>query len=258
MNMQIDLNSDFGEGYGKWTYGNDPVLIELVSTASIACGFHAGDPNIMRSTIRLARDRGVAIGAHPGYQDLPGFGLRRLTGLSISDLESMITYQIGAMAGMCALEGCTMSHVKMHAALANACADDEDIAMAAARAIRAVDPSLAFMVMPGTAMSRAAEALNITAINEVYADRTYTDNFTLTPKTEPNAFIRDADIALNRLLNMISDGCVTTESGKKITADIHSIFVHGDTPDTLLLTKKLRKGLEVAGWTIGPRRLTMG
>jgi UPF0271 protein len=249
--MRVDLNSDLGEGYGPWTMGDDAAMLDIVSTANIACGFHAGDPDVMRATVRLAKERGVAFGAHPGYNDLIGFGRRRLPGLSLAEIESLVAYQVGAMAAIAALEGHPMTHVKTHGALGNVSADDEATALAVCRAIKAVDPKLAFMVMPGTATARAAETLGLTPINEIYADRTYADNFNLSPRSEPGSVIHDPELLVKRVIAMVSEGCLTSTSGKRLEVPIGSICVHGDTPGAVSMARQLRAALEKAGWTIG-------
>lgn len=245
--MRVDLNSDLGEGFGPWKMGDDAAMLKIVTRANIACGFHAGDPNIMRSTVRLAREHGVAVGAHPGYQDLAGFGRRILAGITALELESLIAYQVGAMAAICSLEGHPMTHVKTHGALGNACADDDELALAVGRAIRAVDPHLAFMVMPGTATARAAARLGLTPINEIYADRTYADTFNLTPRSQPGAVIHDPDAALNHVMAMLDEGCLISASGKRLAVPIESICVHGDAPDAVRMALHIRQGLESAG-----------
>lgn len=249
--MRIDLNSDLGEGFGPWTMGDDAAMLEIVSTANIACGFHAGDPDIMRETVRLAKQRGVAVGAHPGYLDLIGFGRRRLPGVTVSEVEALVAYQVGALAAICALEDHPMTHVKTHGALGNVCAEDDTMALAVGRAIKAVDPTLAFMVMPGTALARAAEALGLTPINEIYADRTYADTFNLSPRSEPGSVIHDTERLVERVLEMVSEGCLTSTSGKRLEVPIGSVCVHGDTPGAVVMARNLRKALEEAGWTIG-------
>jgi UPF0271 protein len=249
--MRIDLNSDLGEGFGPWAMGDDAAMLDIVSTANIACGFHAGDPDIMRATVRLAKERGVAIGAHPGYRDLIGFGRRRVPGLSLSEIESLVAYQVGAMAAIAALEGHPMTHVKTHGALGNVCAEDDATALAVCRAIKAVDPKLAFMVMPGTALARAAEALDLAPINEIYADRTYADNFNLSPRSEPGSVIHDPELLVKRVIDMVSEGCLTSTSGKRLEVPIASVCVHGDTPGAVTMARNLKTALEAAGWTIG-------
>jgi 5-oxoprolinase (ATP-hydrolysing) subunit A len=249
--MRIDLNSDLGEGFGPWAMGDDAAMLDIVSTANIACGFHAGDPDIMRATVRLAKERGVVVGAHPGYRDLIGFGRRRLPGVTVSEVETLVAYQVGALAAVCALEGHSMTHVKTHGALGNVCADDDAMALAVARAIRAVDAKLAFMVMPGTATARAAESLGLTAINEIYADRTYADTFNLSPRSEPGSVIHDPKALVERVMEMVSAARITSTSGKTLSVPIDSVCVHGDTPGAVEMAKTLRTELEAAGWTIG-------
>lgn len=248
--MRIDLNSDLGEGFGPWTMGDDAAMLDIVSTANIACGLHAGDPDTMRATVRLARERGVAVGAHPGYHDLIGFGRRRLPGVTAAEVEALVAYQVGALAAICALEDHPMTHVKTHGALGNVCADDDSMALAVGRAIKAVDPRLAFMVMPGTATARAADSLGLTPINEIYADRTYADTFNLSPRSEQGSVIHDPENVLDRVMTMVSEGVLISTSGKRLQVPIGSICVHGDTPGAVVMARQLRNGLEAAGWTV--------
>ena len=248
--MQIDLNSDLGEGFGPWRMGDDPAMLDIVSTANIACGFHAGDPETMRATVAMARERGVAVGAHPGYRDLLGFGRRPMTGVTAAEIEALVAYQVGAFQAMASLAGHPGSHVKTHGALGNACADDDALADAVAQGIRAADPSLAFMVMPGTATERAAERAGLRPIREIYADRTYDDSFNLTRRSAPGAVIHDADAALARVLEMVGEGRIESVSGKRLPAKIESICVHGDTPGAIAMARALRQGLEREGWTV--------
>ncbi|MFD2237561.1 LamB/YcsF family protein [Aureimonas populi] len=249
--MRIDLNADLGEGFGPWRMGDDAALLGVVTTANVACGFHAGDPAIMRSTVAAARERNVAVGAHPGYADLAGFGRRPMPGLSLRDIENLVAYQAGALAGICALEDHPMTHVKTHGALGNACADDDELALAVARGIRAVDSGLAFMVMPGTATERAAETLGLRPIREIYADRTYADSFNLTPRSEPDAMVHDSREALARVIDMVRGRRIVSTSGKSLDVGIDSICVHGDSPNALAMARMLREGLEAAGFVLG-------
>ncbi|MDP2086385.1 MAG: 5-oxoprolinase subunit PxpA [Gemmobacter sp.] len=250
--MRIDLNADLGEGFGPWKMGDDAALLGIVTTANVACGFHAGDPGIMRATVRAARACGVAVGAHPGYADLPGFGRRALPGVTEAEVEQLVAYQVGALAGICALEGHPMTHVKTHGALGNACADDDGLAAAVARAIRAVDAGLGFMVMPGTATERAAERMGLRPIREIYADRTYADSFNLTPRARPDAMVHDPAEALARVLDMVQGGRITATSGKVLAVQIDSVCVHGDGPQAVAMARHLRAGLEAAGLAVLP------
>ncbi len=250
--MQIDLNSDLGEGFGPWTMGDDSAMLDVVSTANIACGFHAGDPETMRRTIGLARERGVAVGAHPGYRDLIGFGRRAQIGVTAHEIETLVAYQVGAFQAMASLAGHPGSHVKTHGALGNACADDDSLADAVARGIRAVDPGLAFMVMPGTATERACDRAGLRPIREIYADRTYDDSFNLTSRKVEGSVIHDVEIALRRVMEMVAEGRLESVTGKRLPVEINSVCVHGDNAAAVAMTRALRDGLEKEGWTISP------
>lgn len=246
----VDLNADLGEGFGPWTMGNDSAMLAIVSTANIACGAHAGDPAIMRATILAAKQNGVAVGAHPGYADLAGFGRRPMIGVTTAEVENLVAYQLGAFAGMAALAGHSPRHVKTHGALGNACADDDALALAVARAIKAVDTSLAFMVMPGTATARAAEKTGLRPINEIYADRSYAPGFNLTPRSHEGAVIHDPALATSRAIEMVQTGRLTATDGSHLDVAIDSICVHGDNPAAETMARSLRSGLEQAGYAI--------
>ena len=246
----LDLNADLGEGFGCWRIGDDAAMLDIVSTANIACGAHAGDPQIMRDTISTARHLGVAVGAHPGYADLAGFGRRAMLGVTASEIENLVAYQIGAFVGLAALAGHPPTHVKTHGALGNACAIDDDLADAVARAIRAVDAGLAFMVMPGMATARAADRAGLKPIHEIYADRTYAPNFNLTPRDRPEAMIHGADAALARIIEVLETKVITATDGSVLPVEIDSICVHGDSVGAVEMATKLRKGLEAKGYVI--------
>jgi UPF0271 protein len=248
--MRIDLNSDLGEGFGPWVMGDDGAMLDIVTTANVACGFHAGDPETMRRTAETARLKGVSVGAHPGYRDLIGFGRRPLAGVTAREVENLVAYQVGAFQAVCGLAGLPMRHVKTHGALANACADDEALALAVARGIRAVDPELVFMVMPGTATERAASRLGMRAMREVYADRTYDDSFNLSSRAKPGAVIHDPQAATARALRMVTENRIESVTGKRLAAEIDTICVHGDNPAAVAMARTLRQGLEAAGWTV--------
>jgi len=252
MPKQVDLNADLGEGFGPWRMGDDDAMLGIVTSANVACGFHAGDPEIMRRMAESARERGVALGAHPGYPDLAGFGRRPLPAVRPREVEAWIAYQIGAFLGACALAGATCRYVKTHGALANACTEDEDLALAAARAIRAVEPGLACMVMPGTAAERAAERAGLAPIREAYADRAYSDRFLLLPRSRPGSVIHDPDAAARRVLEMLEEGVVLSQSGRRLPARIDSICVHGDNPAAVAMARAVRGRLTRAGWTLAP------
>jgi len=252
--MRIDLNSDMGEGFGPWSMGDDGAMLDIVTSANIACGWHAGDPNIMVQTAALAKEKGVAIGAHPGFGDLWGFGRRTIRGHTMTELERMIAYQIGALMACAALAGHQVTYVKPHGALANMANDEDDVALAIGRGIKGVNPALVYMVMPGLATERAAETLGLAAVREVYADRAYDDTGNLTSRKTPGAVLHDAGQAAARVLRMIHEQAITTISGKRVPAQIETICVHGDTPSAVAMARTLREMLETNGIAVAPFR----
>lgn len=250
--MRIDLNADLGESYGPWTMGDDSAMLAIVTSANVACGFHAGDPAIMRATAERAKANGVAIGAHPGFADLHGFGRRRLPGLTEREVENLIAYQTGAMQAMASLAGHPVTHVKTHGALGNICAEDDALALAVGRGIKAADPRLMFLVMPGMATERAAERLGLACFREIYADRTYDDTFNLTDRSKPGAVIHDADEAIGHVMSMLEEGALRSVNGRRLKVGIDSICLHGDNPGSVALAKRLRAGLETQGVAVKP------
>ncbi|MGY6568282.1 MAG: LamB/YcsF family protein [Salinarimonas sp.] len=250
--MHIDLNCDMGEGFGAWNMGDDEAMLDIVTTANIACGWHAGDPGIMHRTAEIAKSKGVAIGAHPGFNDLWGFGRRVITGHTADELEKQVAYQIGALQACAALAGHRVTHVKPHGALGNLSQADDDIAMAIGRAIKGVDPTLVYMVMPGQATERAAETLDLPLAREAFADRTYDDTGNLTSRKVEGAVIHDPTLAAARVLRMVQDGEITTVTGKKIKARIDSICVHGDNPAAVAMARAVRDSLAAQGVELRP------
>lgn len=248
----VDLNSDMGEGFGPWTMGDDEAMLSIVSSANIACGWHAGDPIIMHRTAEIAKAKGVSIGAHPGFGDLWGFGRRVIRGDSMADLEKQVAYQVGAMQACAALAGHKVTHVKAHGALGNMINDEADMAMAIGRAIKGVDPSLVYVVMPGLPTEKAAETLGLPMAREVFADRTYDDSGNLTSRKVAGSVIHDAAMASERVLRMVEDGEIVTVTGKKLKAAIDTICVHGDNPAAVAMARAVRDRLERAGVTIRP------
>lgn len=248
----VDLNADMGEGFGPWKMGDDEAMLSIVSSANIACGWHAGDPVIMHRTAEIAKARGVSIGAHPGFGDLWGFGRRTIRGESMADLEKQVAYQIGAMQACAALAGHRVTHVKAHGALGNMSNDDEDIAMAIGRAVKGVDPSLVFVVMPGLPTERVGEKLGLAMAREVFADRTYDDNGNLTSRKKEGAIIHDAAFAAERVLRMVQEQEVVTVTGRKLKVAIDTICVHGDNPAAVAMARTVRETLERAGIAIRP------
>ena len=244
--MRIDLNSDLGEGFGSWKMGDDSAMLDIVSSANIACGFHAGDPDIMRLIAGTATAKGVVVGAHPGYRDLHGFGRRPMPGVTAKEIETLVAYQVGAFQAVCTIDGNRMGYVKTHGALGNACADNDELADAVARGIAAAHRDLVWLVMPGTATERAG----LRAVREIYADRTYIDNFNLTPRDQPGSVIHDVDAACTRALEMLTESRLTSGTGKVLKVKIDSICVHGDNPSAVKLAQSLRSALEAEGWKI--------
>ena len=250
--MQIDLNSDLGEGFGPWKMGDDDTMLDIVSSANIACGFHAGDPDIMRRMAETAKSKRVAVGAHPGYLDLIGFGRRPMPGVTEHEIETLVAYQVGAFQSICALAGHRMCYVKTHGALGNACNDDDGLADAVARGIAAADRNLTWLIMPGTRTERAADQAGLRPAHEIYADRTYADSFNLAPRSRTGTVIHDADTACARALQMVSEGRLVSETGKVLKVQIDSICVHGDNPSSVEIARRLRAALEADGWTVAP------
>lgn len=248
----IDINCDMGEGFGAYTLGNDDAMLSIVTSANIACGFHAGDPLVMHRTLALAAERGVNVGAHPGFFDLWGFGRRRILDDSPADIAKQVIYQIGALQALAKSQGVRLAHVKTHGSLGNMSAEDPALAAAVAGAIAAVDKGLSFIVMPAMATEVAALDAGLAPIREIYADRAYADSGNLVSRKLPGAVIHDPDLAAERVLRMIEADMVICESGKKIAARIDSICVHGDTPDAVTMAKRLRQKLEAAGYSVAP------
>ncbi|WP_457090260.1 LamB/YcsF family protein [Microvirga sp. P5_D2] len=250
--MKVDLNCDMGEGFGPWPMGDDEAMLDIVSSANIACGFHAGDPSIMFRTAEIAKRKGVAIGAHPGFNDLHGFGRRFIKGDTPAEIERMIAYQIGAMQAVASLAGHKVTYVKVHGALNNMANEDEDLAIAIACAIKGVDASLINVCMPGLLMEKASDTLGVKVAREIFADRTYEDNGTLTSRKKPGAVLHDADAAAERVFRMVQDKAVITTSGKHIPVEIDTICVHGDEPTAVAMARTVRQKLEANGIAIEP------
>lgn len=242
MTNEVDINSDIGEGMG-----DDEAMLNVATSVNVACGFHAGDPDTMRKIASAARTRGVGIGAHPGYRDLENFGRTPMPGLSANEIENLVAYQIGALCAVAALAGHKVTHVKAHGALSNAACTDAVIANAIAAAIKAVDPGLAFMVLPQTELARAADRAGLRAIHEIYADRAYQDDAQLLPRNRNGAVLHDGDEIAKRVLRMVTDQSIITASEKTIPTPVDSICVHGDTPGAVKIARAVRSALEQGG-----------
>ena len=251
MRQSVDLNADMGEGFGPWRLGDDAALLDIVTSANIACGMHAGDWDTMATTMREAVKRGVGIGAHPGFADLRGFGRRRMA-MDSGSLRNLIAYQLGAAQGIARSVGARLRHVKLHGALSNMASEDRDVARSCYEAALAAVPGIAVMVLAGSAQEAAAEEIGAVVIREIFADRAYNDDATLVDRRRPGAVLHDPDIAARRMVEMVQQGAIITESGKSISTRIDTICVHGDTPAAVALAARVRDGLLHAG--IEPRR----
>jgi 5-oxoprolinase (ATP-hydrolysing) subunit A len=247
----VDLNCDCGEGFGAYRIGDDNAMLDVVTSVNVACGFHAGDPEIMAKTFEAAKAKGVAIGAHPGFPDLWGFGRRRLP-FTAGEIERLIAYQIGAANALAAYAGARLAYVKIHGALSNIAAEDKMIALAIARAVKAVDPRLAFLAPAGTKLEMAAHAHGLAVAREIYADRAYTDAGLLVERSYPGAVLHEAEDVAERVLGMVLEGAIITISGKRLAAEIDSVCVHGDSPNAVAMTKAVRARLEKAGIALAP------
>jgi UPF0271 protein len=242
---EINLNSDLGESFGPWRMGSDGEMLAIVRSANVACGFHASDPTVMAETVRLAVENGVSIGAHPGFPDLQGFG-RRVMRFTNAEIETMTAYQIGALIAIAALGGGKVTHVKPHGMMSNMAAEDESMAAALARATKAVDAGLIFLAQANTALSVAGRKAGLRVAEEVFADRTYTDQGLLTPRREPNAMIKDARQSVEHVRRMIEEQAVFSLSGKRIPCQVDSICVHSDEPTAVATAREVRRGLEAS------------
>lgn len=242
MSTVIDLNSDLGESFGPWKMGDDAAMLEVVSSANIACGGHAGDPATMFETVLIAREKQVMIGAHPGFVDREGFG-RRLIRLTTSEVEQLIATQIGALMGVAALAGASVRYVKPHGALGNWAADDRPVADAIARVTKAVSRDLSVLAISGTELEFASKDAGLQTFSEIFADRGYLENGRLVPRSQDGAMIHDPEAAANRILEFLAEGKMPTIDGRKIDLAAHSICVHGDSPGALAMAKHIRSKL---------------
>ncbi|WP_172329608.1 LamB/YcsF family protein [Mangrovicoccus sp. HB161399] len=254
MAKTLDLNCDMGESFAAWTMGEDEAMLGLVTSANVACGFHAGDPSVMRRTVRAAKAADVRVGAHPGFADLYGFGRRRISGERPEDLEAQLIYQIVAMQGMCAVEGHPMTHVKFHGALSNMASEDADLAALCARAIRAVDPSMTFVTMPYSELAVAADRAGLPQACEIFADRSYTPEGRLTPRSQPGAVIHDPQVSARQVLEMVVGGRIPCTDGSFLPVAADTLCVHGDTRGAVEIASTLRTALEAEGVAIAPFR----
>lgn len=244
--MQVDLNSDMGEGFGHWTLGDDAALLDIVTSANIACGFHAGDPQTMAATMRTAIANGVGIGAHPGFDDLQGFGRRRMK-LSAEELGNLVAYQLGAAQGIARRAGGAVRHLKLHGALSNIASEEPEVARACYEAALGVDPEIILVVLAATPMEAVARELGAQWAGEIFADRAYNDDATLVDRKTPGAVLHDPAVVGPRMEAMVRSSAIICESGKRIPCRIDTICLHGDTASAVGMARALRDHLVRTG-----------
>jgi len=247
----INLNADIAEGWGAYDIGNDAELMRVIKSASVACGFHAGDANTMHRLCMLAKDLGVSVGAHPGFNDLWGFGRRRIQ-MKPQDLELMVAYQIGALQAMAAYAGLKVTHLKAHGALNNMAAEDAAYAMAIGRAIQAVDRNIIYVALYGTEMQKAAEKLGLPMALEGFPDRRYADDGNLASRAIPGSVLKDPKAAAEQALRMVRDGEIIALNGKRIKVKLHTLCVHGDEATGVAVARAIRQALEAADISVVP------
>ena len=251
MAAKVNLNADIAEGWGAYNIGNDAELMKIIKSASVACGFHAGDANTMLQLCTLAKENGVSVGAHPGFNDLWGFGRRRIQ-MKPSDLEYMVAYQIGALQAMAAYAGLKVTHLKAHGALNNMAAEDESYALAIGRAIKAVDRDIIYVALSGSQMEKAALKLELRLAREGFPDRKYDDDGNLASRTIAGTVLKDPKAAGESAVRMVRDGEVVSVNGKRVKVRVDTLCVHGDEPTSILVAGGVRSALEQAGVAVVP------
>lgn len=251
MSKHIDLNSDMGEGFGPWKMGDDAALLDIVTSANIACGWHAGDAATMSATMKKAVEKGVGIGAHPGFADLQGFGRRRIN-LSNDELRELVAYQLGAAQALARLAGGKVRHLKLHGALSNMASESEDMARVCYEAALEVDPKIVIMVLSATPMEDAVRKLGCNWAGEIFADRAYNADATLVDRKHPGAVIHDKEVAAERILKMLGEGAIIAESGDRIECRIDTICLHGDTAGAVDMARHIRVRLVDEGYELKP------
>lgn len=249
MTLSIDMNSDLGEGYGAWTMGDDAAMLNIVSSANVACGFHAGDPSGILETVRQAAQRGVAVGAHVSYPDRVGFG-RRAMDVAPTDLAADVIYQIGALQALCAAAGTRVTYVKPHGALYNTIAEDARQGEAVISAIKAADSSLALMGLAGAPILKRAADAGLATISEAFADRAYTPSGALVPRRESGSILHDANLVADRMLQLAMEGTIQAIDGTVLRLQADSICVHGDSPGAVQMAARVRQVLTAQGVSI--------
>jgi UPF0271 protein len=244
--MKIDLNCDMGESFGAWKMGRDAELMDFVSSVNIACGFHAGDASTIRKTVETAIEKGVSIGAHPSFPDLQGFGRREMK-MPAEEIFDIVIYQVSALKGICEVFGAKLHHVKPHGALYNMAAKDAEISRKIAEAVKAIDEDLIFYGLSGSFLISEAEKIGLKTASEVFADRTYQADGSLTPRSEPNALIKDTESAIEQVLQMINTQTITATNGENISIKAETICIHGDGENALDFARTINQKLTESG-----------
>lgn len=251
MALTVNMNADMGEGFGAYDIGDDDSILKIIRSASIACGFHAGDPVTMHRVVQRAKAEGCSIGAHPGFNDLWGFGRRRID-MQPDHLEYVIAYQIGALQAFASYVGEKVTHVKPHGALNNMAAENIDYAMAIGRAIKAVDRDIIYVALSGSEMETAGRKLGLKVALEGYCDRQYDDDGNLASRKIPGTVIKDPAVAVKQVVNQVLNGEIISRNGKRIVRRVDTLCVHGDEPTAVALARAVREGLEAAGVKVVP------
>ena len=248
---RIDLNCDMGESFGAYRIGNDEAILDYVTSANVACGFHAGDPSVMRRTLQLAAAKGVAVGAHPGYRDLEGFG-RRYMAVTPEHVRDLVVYQVGAILGFARAEGIQLQHVKPHGALYNAAARDRTVADAVAAAVYDIDPEIVLFGLAGSELEAAGREVGLRVASEAFVDRTYGSDGRLIPRRDPRALIHDEEMAVAQAARLVEEGRVRSLDGTDLELSPDTICIHGDGPNAVSLAKLVRERLERSGIAVKP------
>ena len=251
MTVKINLNADMAEGFGAYDIGDDSGILKVIGSANIACGFHAGDPLTMRRVVAEAKANGVTIGVHPGFNDLWGFGRRRID-MRPDDLEYMVAYQIGALQALAAYSDVKVTRLKQHGALNNMAAENSDYALAIGRAIKVVDSSIIYVALAGSEMEKAGRQLGLRVAVEGFCDRQYDDDGNLTSRKIPGSVLKDPAAATRQVIDMVVNNIIVSRNGKKIPCKVHTLCVHGDEPTGVMVAKAVRDGLEKAGVKLVP------
>jgi UPF0271 protein len=251
MTIKVNLNADMAEGFGAYNIGDDSGILKIIGSANIACGFHAGDPLTMRKVVSEAARQGVTIGVHPGFNDLWGFGRRRID-MRPDDLEYMVAYQIGALQALATYSDVRVTHLKPHGALNNMAAENSEYALAIGRAIKTVDASIIYVALAGSEMEKAGRTLGLRVAVEGFCDRQYDDDGNLTSRKIPGSVLKDPTAATRQVIDMIVNNTITSRNGKKIPCKVHSLCVHGDEPTGVAVARSVREGLEKAGVKLVP------